>query len=163
MGRNEDRQPSVWTSLLFVAGVGLGALTIASIFSRRRSAAELTQPTRPSPAAPAPAAIALQPGTEAGTVSLRIEAIPETLVNGEDGRIRALTEPGATCLIRARYSTGRPPVSLDIRPRRTSSSGVCEWVWSVRTSGNWLDVEVQAWLEDHLIARAEKRIDVARL
>lgn len=162
MGRTEDRRPSMWRSLLFVAGVGLGALTIASIFSRRRSIAEPAGPARLSTEAPAAPAITLHPPPEAGTLSLRIEAIPETLVNGEDGRIRALTAPGATCLISARYSTGRPPVSLDIRPRRASSSGVCEWVWSVRTSGSWLDVEVQAWLEDHLIARAEKRFEVAR-
>lgn len=109
-------------------------------------------------------AITLTPPVERGIqampVTLRIEALPEPFVRRQPGTIRVYTQPGATCQIEARYSTRRPPTSLDDVSKTADDDGRCEWTWDVRTGGDYVDVTVQAWQEGYTVAQAGMRIAV---
>lgn len=136
---------------LFALGAGLGAVTVVSYLVERQR--------RPAPQRQT-AGIALTVPPQAESVPLTIEMRPEKLQQGRDATLTVHTTPGAMCLIEARYSTGRPPSSLDARPLKVNEMGVGEWTWTVGTTGSHVTVVVQAWLEGHAVARVERQFEI---
>lgn len=157
MGHNDARHMSLGRFLLFMLGTGLGVYAVVSYITQRRRK-QTAAPTA-SAAAP-PVGVRLKVAEQAEALLLAVSVIPEPLVAGEDATVRAQTTPGATCLIEARYSTGRPPSSLDAEPVEAGNMGECEWTWNVRTKGNEVMIAVQVWLEDHRSVREERVVEI---
>lgn len=147
-------------SVLFLLGMGIGGALIALVYLMRQwDRLPLALPTGPGSVSP-PGGVQLKVAEQAESMPLTIQVIPTPLISGEAATVRAMTIPEATCIIDAHYSTGRPPSSLDTRPQKADSAGECEWTWNVRTQGNYVIVEVQAWSEGREIERVEQRIEI---
>jgi hypothetical protein len=168
MGRSDEGSRTTQT-ILFTLGVALGVFAAIVYVMERLRGREALPEGVPEPverwlAHRPDHAITLSPPTErsiqAMPVTLQIGAAPEPFVRKQAGTIRAHTQPGATCEIEARYSTRRPPASLEDERQTADEDGLCEWTWDVRTGGDYVDVTVQAWQEGYTVAQATMRIDI---
>lgn len=152
---------------LGVSVAGLAALAVLLLYRdrqrRKESAAFGGEPGRLPPERRG-RGITLKPGIaqpqEGRAAPLKLSAFPHPLRRNQPGTVRVETLPGATCIIKARYSTGFAPTSLDADPRASDESGVCEWRWEIGTSGAYVDIEVQVWQEHHIVNSARQRIEV---
>ncbi len=156
-------------TILFTLGVALGVFAVVVYVMERMRGRDVLSGGLPEPGerrlAHRPTqAITLSPPAErsiqAMPVTLQIGALPEPFVRRQPGTIRVITQPGATCEIEARYSTRRPPASLEGERQTADVDGRCEWTWDVRTGGEYVDVTVRAWQEGYTVAQAGMRIAI---
>lgn len=100
---------------------------------------------------------------EANTeLPLIVTVIPAQFTRGAEGRVRVETLPGATCTLEAVYSTRRHPQGFANSPATivVNNKGVHEWVWEIGTGGAFVDLTVEAWLEDHDMVMASLRVPI---
>lgn len=148
---------------LFLLGMGIGgALAVLAYLVRHWG--RLPLPIVQDSGAPASSAagVRIKAPEQPASATLTMHVTPSPLVSGEEATVRALTIPEATCIIAAHYSTGRPPSSLDTRPQKADSAGEAEWTWNVRTMGDYVIIEVQAWSEGREIERVEQRVEIVQ-
>ncbi|NDJ52884.1 MAG: hypothetical protein GYB68_07360 [Chloroflexi bacterium] len=91
---------------------------------------------------------------------LTLKARPSAFIRHKKGLIEVRTLPGATCTIRAIYSTGRHPRSLPKEPVKANRKGVAAWHWRIGSSGSRLDVTVWAWHNDYESSHAKLHISI---
>jgi hypothetical protein len=168
MARSDGGSRATQT-ILFTMGVALGVFAVVVYVMERLRGRDVLIDALPEPVERRLAhrpiqAITLSPPAERGIqampITLRVEALPEPFVRRQPGTIRVATLPGATCQIEARYSTNRPPASLEDERKTADEDGRCEWTWDVRTGGEYVDVTVQAWGEGYATTQAGMRIAV---
>lgn len=95
---------------------------------------------------------------EPARLPLKVEASPHPFVRNQPGMIQARTLPGATCNIKAIYSTNRPPLSLETGEVEADENGHCEWTWDIRTGGDSVDVTV--WVNSEGYEEAGLKITI---
>jgi hypothetical protein len=101
-----------------------------------------------------------KPTAEVDQLPLKIAAKPAAFIRRRAGTIRVETLAGATCTLKATYSTGRAPSSLDGSISKAGENGRCEWTWEIGTSGDHVEVEVEVRLKGHEPVHAKKRVRI---
>ena len=159
---------STWQRfVLYTLGASIGAI-LAVLYVRKQMEEQTDHKQLPEPRvkpiivpggerrlAPRPQqAIILKAAGEAHVATsapplLTLEASPRPFKRREEGTIIAQTQPGATCTISARYSTGRTPNSLKELVCQADGQGECRWTWDIGTAGDSVKVEVTAARGDH--------------
>ncbi len=142
-------------------GVGLGVLIYRYLSDRLRAQraqapADLSQRPQQAIVLPHPSGSAIQ----APSVPLSVKAHPARFARGKQGTIRVEAPVGATCTIKALYSTGQSPSSLDPGPVEIGQDGKHEWGWRIGTSGTHVDVTVQAQMKGYQESSTALRVQI---
>ena len=178
MSSSRNGGNSLQRALLLGLGLGLGVVVGVILYQelKRRQEEETSGPTEKALIRPPAQAITIPPPSRTREIALKreerrdiqpavlplsIEAIPAKFRRGEPGTIRVRTLPDATCAIEAVYSTGRRPTGLDTGPITAGENGECEWTWGIGTSGTYVDVTIQGWLEGYENAEETLRVPIS--
>jgi hypothetical protein len=162
------KKPSFFLRSLFsLAGATLGALAVVVYLNERQqreAAARQRQakPARPKKeikiSPPEPIEEAAVPAVE--ELLLKITAKPRKFKRNNPGTIKVQTIPGASCIISARYSTGRAPNKLDTSPAIAGGDGELTWSWEVGTSGSYVDITITAEAEGYEPTSGALRVNI---
>lgn len=158
-----------WQRIVIVTlSATLGAAAVVwYLLDQQRQQAESGEYRRPARPGGIQLKITTSPKSEVASkpaapaeLTLQISAHPRTFKRRAEGTVEVKTLPGAQCTLHARYSTGRAPSGLAEGPVPANADGVCEWTWSVGTSGSHVDVEVLATHDGFADVTESKRINI---
>jgi hypothetical protein len=141
-----------------VLGVGAGVGLVMYLLGQREEQAQSAR--RPQPKQKIVIPPPIREEAKPGILKLNLTAEPAKFVRREQGTVAVETLPGASCKLKAVYSTNRKPSGLDEGPVAADSSGNCRWTWPIGTGGSHVDVTVWASLSGYEDAEASLRIEI---
>jgi hypothetical protein len=160
MAKSKKRTHGFQNALLFVMTAALGAVGVFLYLIERQKekAGEKSTSLAQKPVQ----AITIKPKKKvemaAPALTLSLSAEPKKFVRRREGTVRAKTQPGAACVIAAKYSTNRSPNTLSTDPVKADENGIAEWGWEIGTGGNFVEVTVEASREGDIPVSASLKI-----
>ncbi|MBN1122498.1 MAG: hypothetical protein JXJ17_15585 [Anaerolineae bacterium] len=166
MAKSKKKSHGFQNALLFVMTATLGAVGVFLYLIERQKekAGEKSGEKSMSLARKPVQAITIKPKKKvemaAPALTLSLSAEPKKFVRRQEGMIRAKTQPGAACVIMAKYSTKRAPTTLSSDPVKADENGIVEWRWEIGTGGSFVEVTVEASREGDIPVSASLKTDI---
>ncbi len=166
MAKSKKKTHGFQNALLFVMTATLGAVGVFLYLIERQKEKAGEKPGKKSTSlAHKPVqAITIKPEKKtemaAPALTLSLSAEPKKFVRRQEGTVRARTQPGVTCVIAAKYSTNRSPGKLNTDPVKAGENGIAEWRWDIGTSGDYVEVTVEASRAGEMPVSASLKVEI---